>query len=104
MEARSHCSQSGPWETRFLASVPDLLRLVHAAGTDSTNIFSAASSIRADGDVSSMAEGFRSHLVRLIGNLCYKDKKNQDKVRQRGLVPGLRVASCRWESRRAAPF
>lgn len=59
----------------------DLLRLVHVAGNDTPNIFSASGCVRAGGDVSNVAEGFKSHLIRLIGNLCYKNKDNQDKVR-----------------------
>lgn len=31
-------------------------------------------------DISHPAVGFKSHLIRLIGNLCYKNKGNQDKV------------------------
>uniref|UniRef100_A0A452ELZ7 Ataxin-10 n=1 Tax=Capra hircus TaxID=9925 RepID=A0A452ELZ7_CAPHI len=65
----------------LLERVIDLLRLIHVAGNDSTNIFSACASIKPEGDVSNVAEGFKSHLIRLIGNLCYKNKDNQDKVR-----------------------
>ena len=66
---------------QFILSAVDLLRLIHVAGNDSTNIFSACASIKPEGDVSNVAEGFKSHLIRLIGNLCYKNKDNQDKVR-----------------------
>ncbi|CAI9165827.1 unnamed protein product [Rangifer tarandus platyrhynchus] len=77
----------------LLERVIDLLRLVHAAGNDSANIFSACASIKAEGDVSSVAEGFKSHLVRLIGNLCYKNKDNQDKVNELDGIP-LILDSC----------
>lgn len=63
------------------SSVTDLLRLIHAAGSDTTSIFSPCASIKAEGDITNVAEGFKSHLIRLIGNLCYKNKENQDKVR-----------------------
>ncbi|XP_006748423.1 ataxin-10-like, partial [Leptonychotes weddellii] len=63
----------------LLERVIDLLRLIHVAGNDTTNIFSSGGCIRAEGDISNMAEGFKSHLIRLIGNLCYKNKDNQDK-------------------------
>uniref|UniRef100_A0A8C0A242 Ataxin-10 n=1 Tax=Bos mutus grunniens TaxID=30521 RepID=A0A8C0A242_BOSMU len=77
----------------LLERVIDLLRLIHVAGNDSTNIFSACASIKADGDVSSVAEGFKSHLIRLIGNLCYKNKDNQDKVNELDGIP-LILDSC----------
>ncbi|KAK2490177.1 hypothetical protein MC885_002450 [Smutsia gigantea] len=65
----------------LLERVIDLLRLIHVAGNDTTNVFSTCRCIKGEGDVSNMAEGFKSHLIRLIGNLCYKNKDNQDKVR-----------------------
>ncbi|XP_042523294.1 ataxin-10 isoform X2 [Dipodomys spectabilis] len=71
----------------------DLLRLIHIAGKDSTNIFSTLSNIKAEGDVSNMAEGFKSHLIRLIGNLCYKNRDNQDKVNELDGIP-LILDSC----------
>lgn len=66
---------------KFILVVIDLLRLIHVAGRDTTNVFSTCGCIKAEGDVSNVAEGFKSHLIRLIGNLCYKNKDNQDKVR-----------------------
>ncbi|XP_059257766.1 ataxin-10 isoform X1 [Mustela nigripes] len=63
----------------LLERVLDLLRLIHVAGNDSASIFSSSGCIRAEGDISSVGEGFKSHLIRLIGNLCYKNKDNQDK-------------------------
>ncbi|XP_065801363.1 ataxin-10 isoform X2 [Muntiacus reevesi] len=71
----------------LLERVIDLLRLIHVAGNDSTNIFSTCASIKAEGDVSNVAEGFKSHLIRLIGNLCYKNKDNQDKVNELDGIP-----------------
>ncbi|TKC36549.1 hypothetical protein EI555_013535 [Monodon monoceros] len=65
----------------LLERVIELLRVIHAAGSDTMNIFSTCARMKAEGDVSHMAEGFKSHLIRLIGNLCYKSKDNQDKVR-----------------------
>ncbi|XP_073070132.1 ataxin-10 isoform X3 [Manis javanica] len=64
----------------LLERVIDLLRLIHVAGNDTTNVFSTCGCLKGEGDVSNMAEGFKSHLIRLIGNLCYKNKDNQDKV------------------------
>lgn len=76
----------------------DLLRLVHVSGLNSTSIFSAYGYIKAEGDVSNMAEGFKSHLIRLIGNMCYKNKDNQDKVNELDGIP-LILDSCRPDDR-----
>ncbi|XP_053243546.1 ataxin-10 isoform X3 [Podarcis raffonei] len=76
-------SNSGHLEC--LQACPDLLevtvktlQLTHLAGKQSTNIFTVTHS----GQEQSChpAVGFKSHLIRLIGNLCYKNKANQDKV------------------------
>ncbi|XP_060044748.1 ataxin-10 isoform X1 [Erinaceus europaeus] len=77
----------------LLEGVIDLLRLIHVAGNDTTSIFSTNHCIKAEGEVSNMAEGFRSHLIRLIGNLCYKNKDNQDKVSELDGIP-LILDSC----------
>nr|XP_028572387.1 ataxin-10-like isoform X1 [Podarcis muralis] len=78
-------SNSGHLEC--LQACPDLLevtvktlQLTHLAGKQSTNIFTVTHS----GQEQSChpAVGFKSHLIRLIGNLCYKNKANQDKVRK----------------------
>lgn len=74
----------------------EILQLTHLTGKQTPNVFTAASCIRGDGDVSNPAVGFKSHLVRLIGNLCYKNTKNQDKV---GL-PGAGGVS--WTSQRVS--
>ncbi|KAM4797701.1 ataxin-10-like isoform X1 [Urocitellus parryii] len=77
----------------LLERVVDLLRLIHVAGKDTTNIFSTSGCIKAEGDISNMAEGFKSHLIRLIGNLCYKNKDNQHKVNELDGIP-LILDSC----------
>ncbi|XP_053751363.1 ataxin-10 isoform X3 [Panthera pardus] len=77
----------------LLERVIDLLRLIHVAGNDTTNIFSTSGCVKAEGDVSNVAEGFKSHLIRLIGNLCYKNKDNQDKVNELDGIP-LILDSC----------
>ncbi|XP_027622560.1 ataxin-10 isoform X2 [Tupaia chinensis] len=64
----------------------DVLRLIHAAERDTPNIFTTTGCIK-EGDISNMAEGFKSHLIRLIGNLCYKNKDNQDKVNELDGIP-----------------
>ncbi|XP_057342272.1 ataxin-10 isoform X2 [Manis pentadactyla] len=77
----------------LLERVIDLLRLIHVAGNDTTNVFSTCGCIKGEGHVSNMAEGFKSHLIRLIGNLCYKNKDNQDKVNELDGIP-LILDSC----------
>uniref|UniRef100_A0A8C5P3J3 Ataxin-10 n=1 Tax=Jaculus jaculus TaxID=51337 RepID=A0A8C5P3J3_JACJA len=77
----------------LLERVIDLLRMIHVTGKDTSNIFSASGCIKAEGDISNMAEGFKSHLIRLIGNLCYKNKENQDKVNELDGIP-LILDSC----------
>ncbi|XP_067387044.1 ataxin-10 isoform X2 [Emydura macquarii macquarii] len=64
----------------LLETAVDTLRVAHPAGKQSTNIFTATHSVTADREISHPAVGFKSHLIRLIGNLCYKSKENQDKV------------------------
>ncbi|XP_072452707.1 ataxin-10 [Notamacropus eugenii] len=71
----------------LLETVVEILQLTHLAGKQTPNVFTAASCIRGDGDVSNPAVGFKSHLVRLIGNLCYKNTKNQDKVYELDGIP-----------------
>ncbi|XP_049627571.1 ataxin-10 [Suncus etruscus] len=80
----------------LLEAVIGLLRLIHTAGSDGTSIFCTNSNVRADGDVSSAVEGFRSHLIRLIGNLCYKNRENQDKVNDLDGIP-LLLDSCKLD-------
>ncbi|XP_032117353.1 ataxin-10 isoform X2 [Sapajus apella] len=71
----------------LLERVIDLLRMIHVAAKETTNIFSTCGCVRAEGDISNVAEGFKSHLIRLIGNLCYKNKDNQDKVNELDGIP-----------------
>jgi ataxin-10 len=68
-------------ENELYSFALDVLRVIHEVGKESTNIFSPSDSLKAEGDIEHMTEGFKSHLIRLIGNLCYKNKENQDKVR-----------------------
>lgn len=82
----------------LLERVVDLLRLVHVAGMDSTSIFSTCGYMKAEGNVSNVAEGFKSHLIRLIGNMCYKNKDNQDKVSEMDGIP-LILDSCSPDDR-----
>lgn len=82
----------------LLERVVDLLRLVRVAGMDSMSIFSTCGHMKAEGSVSNMAEGLKSHLIRLIGNMCYKNRDNQDKVSEMDGIP-LILDSCSPDDR-----
>ncbi|NWU93077.1 ATX10 protein, partial [Upupa epops] len=64
----------------LLEAAIDTLKLTHLAGKQAVNVFSATHALTAEEDIAHPAVGFKSHLIRLIGNLCYKNKGNQDKV------------------------
>ncbi|NXJ12041.1 ATX10 protein, partial [Odontophorus gujanensis] len=74
-------------QLKYLQTLPDLLetaidtlRLTHLAGKQTVNIFTTTHSMTWQEEISHPAVGFKAHLIRLIGNLCYKNKENQDKV------------------------
>ncbi|KAJ6668457.1 hypothetical protein lerEdw1_011939 [Lerista edwardsae] len=73
------CLQSCP---NLLEVAINTLKLTHIAGKQTTNIFTMTHSASGKEEISHPAMGFKSHLIRLIGNLCYKNKVNQDKVRK----------------------
>ncbi|XP_034296250.1 ataxin-10 isoform X1 [Pantherophis guttatus] len=84
---------SNPGELQPLQACPDLLevaisllKLVHLAGKQTTNIFTITYSTEQE-EISHPAVGFKSHLIRLIGNLCYRNKGNQDKVYELNGIP-----------------
>ncbi|RMC02785.1 hypothetical protein DUI87_19976 [Hirundo rustica rustica] len=64
----------------LLETAVDTLRLTHLAGKQAVNIFTATHAVTGQEEISHPAVGFKSHLIRLIGNLCYKNKENQDKL------------------------
>ncbi|NXI42652.1 ATX10 protein, partial [Galbula dea] len=64
----------------LLETAIDTLRLTHLAGKQAVNIFTATHAMTGQEEISHPAVGFKSHLIRLIGNLCYRNKENQDKV------------------------
>uniref|UniRef100_A0A8D0LCE5 Ataxin-10 n=1 Tax=Sphenodon punctatus TaxID=8508 RepID=A0A8D0LCE5_SPHPU len=85
-------SNNGPLECLqtcpgLLEKAVDTLRLTHLAGKQTTNIFTATHSMTVEGEISHLAVGLKSHLIRLIGNLCYRHKENQDKVYQLDGIP-----------------
>ncbi|XP_051467425.1 ataxin-10 isoform X2 [Apus apus] len=71
----------------LLETAIDTLRLTHIAGKQAVNIFTATHAMTGQEEISHPAVGFKSHLIRLIGNLCYKNKKNQDKVYELDGIP-----------------
>ncbi|XP_063998897.1 ataxin-10 isoform X2 [Pogoniulus pusillus] len=71
----------------LLETAIDTLRLTHLAGKQAVNVFTATHAVTAQEEISHPAEGFKSHLIRLIGNLCYRNKGNQDKVYELDGIP-----------------
>ncbi|XP_032545223.1 ataxin-10 isoform X2 [Chiroxiphia lanceolata] len=71
----------------LLEAAVDTLRLTHLAGKQAVNVFTATHAVTGQEEVSHPAVGFKSHLIRLIGNLCYKNKENQDKVYELDGIP-----------------
>ncbi|XP_059182324.1 ataxin-10 [Centropristis striata] len=84
----------------LLVTTAELLGQVHAVGKASKNIFSAAqnfSSFSGDEDSYSPVISFKAHLIRLIGNLCYSNTNNQNKVRELEGIP-LILDNCNIDS------
>ncbi|XP_065528863.1 ataxin-10 isoform X2 [Lathamus discolor] len=71
----------------LLETVLDTLRLTHLAGKQTVNVFTATHAVTGQEEVLHPAVDFKSHLIRLIGNLCYKNKENQDKVYELDGIP-----------------
>ncbi|XP_072732431.1 ataxin-10 isoform X2 [Ciconia boyciana] len=71
----------------LLETAIDTLRLTHLTGKQAVNIFTATHAMTGQEEISHPAVGFKSHLIRLIGNLCYKNKENQDKVYELDGIP-----------------
>uniref|UniRef100_H3B3C6 Ataxin-10 n=2 Tax=Latimeria chalumnae TaxID=7897 RepID=H3B3C6_LATCH len=88
-EMTSNHEKFGCLQTFFglLDSTVDILQQTHLAGKQSKNIFSTSQSCLGSGEVSHPAVGFKASLIRLIGNLCYKNKENQDKVFELDGIP-----------------
>ncbi|XP_072856994.2 ataxin-10 [Pogona vitticeps] len=82
--AQLECLQSCPG---LLEEAIAILRLTHLSGKQTTNVFTAIHSGTGQEEISHPVIGFKSHLIRLIGNLCYKNKTNQDKVYELDGIP-----------------
>ncbi|XP_069619410.1 ataxin-10 [Ranitomeya imitator] len=71
----------------LLDTVIDTLRLTHMAGKQSKNVFTSTHTASLGSDLTHAAVGFKAHLIRLIANLCYKNRENQDKIYQLDGIP-----------------
>ncbi|XP_060695528.1 ataxin-10 [Hemiscyllium ocellatum] len=71
----------------LLETVVDLLYQTHLAGKQQQNVFSINQSLSFTDQTFHPAVGFKAHLIHLIGNLCYHNNENQDKVRELGGIP-----------------
>ncbi|XP_054856618.1 ataxin-10 isoform X2 [Eublepharis macularius] len=85
---------SNDGQVEHLQTCPDLLetavstlQLVHLSGKQTTNVFTATHSATGQEQICHPAVGLKSHLIRLIANLCYKNKANQDKVYELDGIP-----------------
>ncbi|XP_075066445.1 ataxin-10 [Mixophyes fleayi] len=78
------CLQSCPG---LLDTAVDTLRLIHLAGKQSKNVFTSVHTMSLGENLTHAAVGFKAHLIRLIANLCYKNKDNQDKIYQLEGIP-----------------
>ncbi|XP_040030519.2 ataxin-10 [Gasterosteus aculeatus] len=85
----------------LLVTIVELLRQVHVIGKASKNIFSAAQNFSFSGDDNPPAQSpvisFKAQLIRLIGNLCYSNTDNQNKVRELEGIP-LILDNCNIDS------
>ncbi|XP_039625328.1 ataxin-10 isoform X4 [Polypterus senegalus] len=72
----------------------ELLREVHLSGKTKKNIFSGTHDFAQIRTVSHPAVGFKAYLIRLIGNLCYKNPENQNKVRELDGIPLILDNCC----------
>ncbi|KAL4625075.1 ataxin-10 isoform X1 [Arapaima gigas] len=66
----------------LLRTAVELLKEVHFLGKTGDNIFSARQDFSAAGLASHPAASFKAHLVRLVGNLCHANTRNQNQVRE----------------------
>ncbi|XP_040295066.1 ataxin-10 isoform X2 [Bufo bufo] len=71
----------------LLDTVVETLRLTHLAGKQSKNVFTSTHSASLGIDLTHAAVGFKAHLIRLIANLCYRNRENQDKIWQLDGIP-----------------
>ncbi|KAG8579915.1 hypothetical protein GDO81_011092, partial [Engystomops pustulosus] len=71
----------------LLDTVVDTLRLTQLAGKQSKNVFTSTHTASLGSDLTHAAMGFKAHLIRLIANLCYRNRENQEKIYQLDGIP-----------------
>uniref|UniRef100_A0A8C5PIE3 Ataxin-10 n=1 Tax=Leptobrachium leishanense TaxID=445787 RepID=A0A8C5PIE3_9ANUR len=76
------CLQS---QSSLLEGLIDILRLTHLAGKQAKNIFTSVHTATLGSELTHAVVGFKAQLIRMIGNLCYKHKDNQEKVGEQNL-------------------
>ncbi|XP_077987241.1 ataxin-10-like [Glandiceps talaboti] len=76
--------------TSLLQIALELLQKAHLAGKSGDNVFSIRQTLSGqEGDADNPAYGFKRDLIRLIGNMTYRNQKNQDLVRESEGIPLL---------------
>ncbi|XP_043943171.1 ataxin-10 [Protopterus annectens] len=71
------CLQTQPG---LLEDAIEILQQTHLIGKLGGNVFSISHSPSRVEQVLHPAEGFKAHVIRLIGNLCYRNRENQDRI------------------------
>lgn len=91
--------------TSLLISSLFLLKSIHVAGKETSNIFTSVErlslttrSVENTEMLDHPVNGFKKNLIRLIANLCWRHKVNQDKVRELDGIP-LLLDCCKLDAR-----
>ncbi|XP_069142657.1 ataxin-10-like [Argopecten irradians] len=75
-------------ESDLLTSAVYLLEAIHKLGKDGTNAFSSVAKLASDDvDTDHPVFGLRKDLVRLIGNMCYRHRENQQRAANLNALP-----------------
>ncbi|XP_041478742.1 ataxin-10-like [Lytechinus variegatus] len=80
----------------------ELLEMVEQVGRSSNNAFSVKQDLTgtATADAAEPGYGFKTNLVQLIGNLCFRHRRNQDRVRELKGIPTI-LQQCNIDSKNA---
>uniref|UniRef100_A0A1B6LKL2 Ataxin-10 n=1 Tax=Graphocephala atropunctata TaxID=36148 RepID=A0A1B6LKL2_9HEMI len=84
----------------FFINCAFLLKSIHMAGKEQNNCFSAVPKLsEADDQLQHHpAFGFKASLVRILGNLCWRHKENQDMMKELEIIP-LLLDCCNIDAR-----
>ncbi|XP_046662176.1 ataxin-10 [Homalodisca vitripennis] len=84
----------------FFINCAFLLKSIHMAGKEQNNCFSTVPKLsEADDKLQNHpAFGFKANLVRVLGNLCWKHKENQDMMNELSIIP-LLLDCCNIDAR-----